>query len=82
MEELIKKLADAGKLETIKSEEDLRAAAKELGYSDEDIDNFMSELPLDDDALEQAAGGALGLLNPKQMQEVYRLLEIERNLSR
>ena len=57
MEELIKKLADAGKVETIKSEEDLRAAAKELGYSDEDIDNCMSELPLDDDALERAAGG-------------------------
>ena len=57
MEELIKKLKEAGKLETIKSEEDLRAAAKELGYSDEDIDNFMSELSLDDDALEQASGG-------------------------
>ena len=57
MEELIKKLKEAGKLETIKSEEDLRAAAKELGYSDEDLDNFMSELPLDDDALERAVGG-------------------------
>ena len=57
MEELIKKLKDAGKLETIETEEDLRTAAKELGYSDEDLDNFMSELPLDDDALEQAAGG-------------------------
>ena len=59
MEELIKKLKEAGKLEAIKSEEDLRAAAKELGYSDEDVDNFMSELPLDDDDLEQAAGGSM-----------------------
>ena len=57
MEELIKKLKDAGKLETIETEEDLRTAAKELGYSDEDVDDFMSELPLDDDALDQAAGG-------------------------
>ena len=66
MEELIKKLKEAGKLETIKSEEDLRAAAKELGYSDEDIDNCMSEIPLDDDALEQAAGGNIykSVLNP------------------
>ena len=66
MEELIKKLADTGKLETIKTEEELRAAAKELGYSDEDIDNFMSEIPLDDDALEQAAGGSM-LSNLKWM---------------
>lgn len=57
MEELIKKLEDAGKLETIKSEDELRAAAKELGYSDKDLDNFMSELPLDDDVLEEVAGG-------------------------
>ena len=64
MEELIKKLSDAGKLETIKSEEDLRAAAKELGYSDEDIDQCMSELPLDDDVLEQAAGGYVNTWDP------------------
>ena len=74
MEELIKKLADAGKLETIKTEEELRAAAKELGYSDEDMDNFMSELPMDDDALERAAGGRSTPLDAYfKLQEQARL---------
>lgn len=33
---------------------------KELGYSDEDINQMISEydIPLDDDALEEAAGGS------------------------
>lgn len=59
MEELAKKLKDTGKLETVKSEEDLRAVAKELGYSDEDVDKLKStcEVPLDDDALDHVAGG-------------------------
>ena len=70
MEELIKKLKDAGKLETIETEEDLRTAAKELGYSDEDVDDFMSELPLDDDALDQAAGGYFGSLLGQNRQKI------------
>ena len=57
MEELIKKLKDAGKMEAIKSGEELFAAAKELGYSDEDLKKMSTEVPLDDDALDQVAGG-------------------------
>lgn len=59
MEELIKKLKDTGKLEALKSEDGLRTAAKELGYSDADIDKLISEydIPLDVEALEKVAGG-------------------------
>ena len=57
MEELIKKLKEAGKLEVLKSEEELRAAVKELGYSDEDFEKMLTEVSLADDVLEQVAGG-------------------------
>lgn len=60
MNELVKKLMEAGKQEALNSEETLRAAAKELGASDAEIDACIEELggfPLDDSALEQVGGG-------------------------
>lgn len=58
MEELIRKLKDTGKLETIKTGKELGAAAKELGYSDEDFKKMLTEIPLADDVLDQVAGGS------------------------
>ena len=52
MNELVKKLMEAGKA--------LRAAAKELGASDAEIDACIKALggfPLDDSVLEQVGGG-------------------------
>lgn len=59
MEELIKKLQDAGKEDALQNEESLRAAMKELGYSDEEINGAVSEMdfPLDENELEEVAGG-------------------------
>ena len=67
MEELIKKLKDAGKMEAIKSGEELFAAAKELGYSDEDLKKMSTEVPLDDDALDQVAGGTAYDYDPDEI---------------
>ena len=59
LEELIKKLQDAGKKEALESEEALRTAAKELGYSDEQSDKMLAEvdIPLDASTLDKVAGG-------------------------
>ena len=59
MEELIKKLQDEGKEDALHTEDTLRAAMKELGYSAEEIDSAVSEIdfPLDDSALDEVAGG-------------------------
>lgn len=59
MEELMKRLQDAGKEDALQNEDALRAAMKELGYSDGEIDGAVSEIdfPLDDGALEEVAGG-------------------------
>lgn len=59
MNELIKRLQDAGKEDALQNEESLREAMKELGYSDEEIDSAVSEtdFPLDESELEEVAGG-------------------------
>ena len=67
MNELVKKLMEAGKQEALNSEETLRAAAKELGASDGEIAACIEELggfPLDDSALEQVGGGKWLHYNP------------------
>ena len=77
MNELVKKLMEAGKQEALKSEETLRAAAKELGASDAEIDACIKALggfPLDDGALEQASGGYYCVNVPTQAKhrgEIY-----------
>ena len=68
MNEWIKKLVEAGKQEALNSEETLRAAAKELGASDAEIDACIKELggfPLDDSVLEQVGGGLTANPSPR-----------------
>lgn len=63
MDELIKKLQDAGKEDALQTEDALRNAMKELGYSDEEINGAVSEIdfPLDENELEEVAGGRAAL---------------------
>ncbi len=60
MKEILKKLIDAGKKDALDSLEDLTNAAKELGYSDKEIDEALDGFdgfPLDDDDLVEITGG-------------------------
>ncbi len=68
MKELLQKLMDAGKKETFSSPEELAVAAKELGYTEEEIKEILDELdgfPLEDDDLKEVAGGASSHRAPK-----------------
>ncbi len=61
MKEIMKKLFEAGKKEAFQSIDDFVKAAKEIGYSKEEIDAAMDDyegLPLDDESLMLVAGGA------------------------
>ena len=60
MKELMKKLMDAGKTEAFESLDAFIAAAKELGISQEEIDEATKNFdgfPLDDGDLDEIAGG-------------------------
>ena len=60
MKELLKKLMEAGKQDALDSLEALTQAAKEIGYTQEQIDEALDGFigfPLDDDDLEEIAGG-------------------------
>ena len=60
MKELMKKLMDAGKTGAFESMGAFLAAAKELGISQEEIDEAIANFdgfPLDDDDLDEIAGG-------------------------
>ncbi|MCR4787436.1 MAG: hypothetical protein K5888_02515 [Lachnospiraceae bacterium] len=61
MKELIKKLIDAGKQDALNSLDELKKAAKELGFSEEQVKEALegfSGFPLDDDDLEEITGGS------------------------
>lgn len=61
MKELMKKLMEAGRQDALNSLEELTAAAKELGYSEQEIQKALEDFdgfPLDDEDLEEIAGGA------------------------
>lgn len=61
MKELMKALLDAGKKDAFESLESLAAAAKELGYTEEQVSEALEDFdgfPLDDDDLAEIAGGA------------------------
>ena len=61
MKELIKKLIDAGKPEALNSLEELKKAAGELGYTEEQVEEALEDFdgfPLDDEDLEEITGGA------------------------
>ncbi len=60
MKELFEKLMAAGKAEALESVDGLKEAAKELGYTEEQIEAALSEVggfPLGDADLERVAGG-------------------------
>ena len=62
MKELIKKLIDAGKPEALNSLEELKKAAGELGYTEQQVEDTLEDFdgfPLDDEDLEEIAGGTL-----------------------
>ncbi|MCR5773458.1 MAG: hypothetical protein K6G42_00095 [Lachnospiraceae bacterium] len=61
MKEIIKKLIDAGKTDALNSLEEFRKAATEMGYTGEQIEEALEGFggfPLDDDDLEEIAGGS------------------------
>lgn len=60
MKEMIKALLDAGKKDAFDSIASFTAAAKELGYADEEISKAVEDFdgfPLDDDDLDEVVGG-------------------------
>ena len=60
MNDLFKKLIDSGKTDAFDSLDDMKKAAAEFGYTDEQVEealNDFSGFPLDDDDLEEIAGG-------------------------
>ncbi|MBQ7615296.1 MAG: hypothetical protein IJU77_09635 [Butyrivibrio sp.] len=60
MKEIFKKLIDSGKSDALDSLENMTNAAKELGYSEEEIDEALEGFegfPLDEDDLLEITGG-------------------------
>ena len=60
MKEIFKKLIDSGKSDALDSLENMTNAAKELGYSEEEIDEALEGFegfPLDEDDLLEIIGG-------------------------
>lgn len=60
MKELMKKLMEAGRKDAFNSLDELIAAATELGYTEEQMNDLLDEFdgfPLDDDDLEEITGG-------------------------
>lgn len=64
MKELMKKLMEAGKKDAFGSLDELIEAAKELGYTEEQIDEALDGFdgfPLDDDDLDEITGGMISV---------------------
>lgn len=57
MKEIFKKLGDNGKKDALKSIDSFKTTAKELGYTEEEIENALHDFPLSDDDIEGVAGG-------------------------
>ncbi len=60
MKEIFKKLIDAGKRDALDSLEDMTVAAKELGYTEKEIEEALEGFegfPLDEDDLLEIIGG-------------------------
>ncbi len=60
MKELIKKLLDAGNVEALDSLDAFKEAAKNLGYTEAQIEEALENcegFPLDDEDLEEISGG-------------------------
>lgn len=64
MKELLKKLMEAGKKDAFNSLDELVSAAKEIGYTEEEVNAVMDDFdgfPLDDDDLDEITGGLAGV---------------------
>lgn len=60
MKELFKKLLDSGSVGAFDSLDNMKKAAYELGYTEEQVEDALDDFsgfPLDDDDLEEVAGG-------------------------
>lgn len=60
MKEILKKLIEGGKKDALNSLEEMTAAAKELGYSEEEVEKALEDFsgfPIDDDDLIEITGG-------------------------
>ncbi len=60
MKEILKKLIDSGKKDALDSMDDLMNAAKELGYSEKEVEEAFDDFagfPLDDEDLAEITGG-------------------------
>ena len=60
MKELFKKLLKFGDISAFDSQDKMKKAAYELGYTEEQVENALNEFsgfPLDDDDLDAIAGG-------------------------
>ncbi|MDO4332258.1 MAG: hypothetical protein Q4C58_06165 [Eubacteriales bacterium] len=60
MRELMKKLMEAGKADALNSLDEFMEAAKELGYTQEQVEEALDDFdgfPLDDDDLDEIVGG-------------------------
>lgn len=60
MKELFKKLLKSGDISAFDSQDKMKKAAYELGYTEEQVENALNEFsgfPLDDDDLDAIAGG-------------------------
>lgn len=60
MTEILEKLKESGKLETIKSIDDFKKVAEELGYDTKQIEDMVDKYEsLSDEDLEKIAGGII-----------------------
>ena len=60
MKELFKKLLKSGDISAFDSQDKMKKAAYELGYTEEQVENALNDFsgfPLDDDDLDEIAGG-------------------------
>lgn len=74
MGDLIKKLMESGKKDAFDSVDGFLAAAKELGYSEEEIEKAMDSFdgfPLDDEELDEVAGGLPAHTPPSANSRIF-----------
>ena len=60
MKEILRKLIEGGKKDALNSLEEMTAAAKELGYSEDEVEKALEDFngfPIDDEDLMEITGG-------------------------
>ncbi len=56
-DDIFKKLVTNGRKDALDSVDSFRKAAREFGYTEEEIENALHDFPISDDDLEGVAGG-------------------------